>query len=151
MEWLPHVDKCIIEMLANRTQPSCVQANILVAAKIFHPTYKIVKELPSLWYIQASQTVLVGKFSTENASLAVRKASCGIRANNDPSEANFGCFNEAFKYCRGMDIASAAGLGMTCKKMILAEDQWIWSAANRVRLKGIVKSRHCRRLVCSTS
>ena len=59
MEWLPHVDKCIIEMLANRTQPSCVQANILVAAKIFHPTYEIVKELPSLRYIQASWTVLL--------------------------------------------------------------------------------------------
>ena len=59
MEWLPHVDKCIIKMLANRTHPSYVQANILVAAKIFHPTYKIVKELPSLRYIQASWTVLL--------------------------------------------------------------------------------------------
>ena len=86
---------------------------MLVAAKIFHPTYEIVKELTSLRYIRASQTVLLGKFSTENASLAVRKASCGIQANNDPSEANFGCFSEAFKYCRGMDITSTAGLGMT--------------------------------------
>ena len=54
-----------------------------------------------------------GKFSTKNTSAAVHKASYGIRANNDPSEANFGCFSEAFEYCRGMDIASAAGLGMT--------------------------------------
>ena len=27
-EWLPHVDKLIIEMLANRTPPMCIQANI---------------------------------------------------------------------------------------------------------------------------
>ena len=38
MEWMPYVDKCIIEMLSNRTQPSCVQANMLVMAKITHPS-----------------------------------------------------------------------------------------------------------------
>ena len=54
-----------------------------------------------------------GKFSTKNTSTAVRKANYSIRANNDPSEANFGCFSDAFEYCRGMNIASAAGLGMT--------------------------------------
>ena len=59
MEWLPHVDKCILELLANRTQPSCVQANMLVMAKVIHPTYDVVKELPSLRYIQRSRTVLL--------------------------------------------------------------------------------------------
>ena len=59
MEWLPHVDKCILELLANRTQPSCVQANMFVMAKIIHPTYDVVKELPSLRYIQRSRTVLL--------------------------------------------------------------------------------------------
>ena len=51
MEWMPHVDKCIIEMLANRTQPSCVQANIHVVCKIVHPTREVVQLLPSLRYI----------------------------------------------------------------------------------------------------
>ena len=37
MTWLPHVDKLVLEMLANRTQPSCVQSNILVVAKVIHP------------------------------------------------------------------------------------------------------------------
>ena len=53
-----------------------------------------------------------GKFSVKNTSEDVRLASIGIRANNDPSEGNFGVFSEAFSYCRGMDIAAAAGLGM---------------------------------------
>ena len=56
MQWMPHVDKCIIEMLANRTQPSCVQANILVVCKILHPTREVVKSLLSLRYIQAAST-----------------------------------------------------------------------------------------------
>ena len=58
MEWMPHVDKCIVEMLSNRTQPSCIQANMLVMARVIHPTYELVKALPSLRYIQASRTVL---------------------------------------------------------------------------------------------
>ena len=59
MEWLPHVDKCILELLANQTQPSCVQANMLVMANVIHPTYDVVKELPSLRYIQRSRAVLL--------------------------------------------------------------------------------------------
>ena len=63
-QWLPHVDKCIIEMLSNRTSPSCVQANILVLARVIHPTFDVVKELPSRRYIQASRTVLVSVTKT---------------------------------------------------------------------------------------
>ena len=54
-----------------------------------------------------------GKFSVKNTTEAVHKTSVSIWASNDLSEANFGCFSEAFEYCRGMDIASAAGLGQT--------------------------------------
>ena len=39
MTWMPHVDKLILELLANRTQPSCVQSNILVVANVIHPTW----------------------------------------------------------------------------------------------------------------
>lgn len=51
-EWLPHVDKLIIEMLANRTPPTCIQANIYAMAKVIYPHDDIVKELPSLKYIK---------------------------------------------------------------------------------------------------
>ena len=43
----PHVDKLVLEMLANRTKPICVQANILVCAKVIHPNWEVVKELSS--------------------------------------------------------------------------------------------------------
>ena len=63
-QWLPHVDKCIVEMLSNRTSPRCVQRNMLVMARVIHPTLEVVKELPSLRYIQASRTVLVSVTKT---------------------------------------------------------------------------------------
>ena len=59
MQWLPFVDKMVLEMLSNRTQPTCVQANMLVTAKTIYPTYEVVKELLSLQYIQQSRTVLL--------------------------------------------------------------------------------------------
>ena len=49
----------VLEMLSNRTQPTCVQANMLVAAKTIYLTYEVVKERPSLRYIQQSRTVLL--------------------------------------------------------------------------------------------
>ena len=54
-----------------------------------------------------------GKFSAKNITEDVRKASIGMRANNDPSEGNFGCFSEAFQYCRGMGLGEAAHLGQS--------------------------------------
>jgi hypothetical protein len=51
-EWLPHVDKLIIEMLANRTPPSCIHANLYAMARVMFPDHIIVKELPSLKYIK---------------------------------------------------------------------------------------------------
>ena len=36
-----------------------------------------------------------------------------MRANNDMSEGMFGCFSEAFSYCKGMGIGEAAILGQS--------------------------------------
>ena len=58
-EWLPHVDKLIIEMLSNRTQPSCIQANIFAMSRTLQPEQDIIKELPSLKYIKNLCTVLL--------------------------------------------------------------------------------------------
>ena len=57
-EWLPHVDKLIIEMLANRTPPTCIQANIFAMARVLHSDIDIVRELPSLKHIKSLRTVL---------------------------------------------------------------------------------------------
>ena len=57
-EWLPHVDKLILEMLSNRTPPTCVQANIHAVAKTLFPNINIVKELPSLKHIKNLWTTL---------------------------------------------------------------------------------------------
>ena len=57
-EWLPHVDKLILEMLSNRTPPTCVQANIYAAAKAMFPDFNIVTELPSLKHIKNMRTTL---------------------------------------------------------------------------------------------
>ena len=54
-----------------------------------------------------------GKFSVAQTDEAIRKASLGLRANNDPLEGNFGCFSEAFGFCRGMGIGEAAGQGQS--------------------------------------
>jgi len=47
MEWELYVDKLVLEMLANHTQSTCVQANILVVANAIRPTYDVIQELPS--------------------------------------------------------------------------------------------------------
>ena len=57
-EWLPYVDKLIIEMLANRTPATCVQSNLYAMAKIIMPNFEVFKELPSLRYIINSCTTL---------------------------------------------------------------------------------------------
>jgi len=43
-------------MLANRTPPTCVQANLYAMAKVIMPNFEIIKELPSLRYIRNSRT-----------------------------------------------------------------------------------------------
>ena len=58
MQWKPQVDKLCIEMLANRTPPRCIQANIVAMAHIICPNMKIVEELPSLKHIRHLGTVL---------------------------------------------------------------------------------------------
>jgi hypothetical protein len=57
-EWLPHVDKLIMEMLANRTPPTCIQANIYAMAQAIFPDYNIVKEIPSLKHIKNLRTAM---------------------------------------------------------------------------------------------
>ncbi|KAL3779114.1 hypothetical protein ACHAWO_005927 [Cyclotella atomus] len=57
-EWLPHVDKLIMEMLANRTPPTCIQANIYAMAQAIFPDYDIVKEIPSLKHIKNLRTAM---------------------------------------------------------------------------------------------
>ena len=58
MQWKPQVDKLCIEMLANRTPPTCIQANIVAVAHTICPNMKIVEELPSLKHIRHLGTVL---------------------------------------------------------------------------------------------
>ena len=57
-EWLLHVDKLILKMLANRTPPTCIQANIFATTRVLHLEIGIVRELPSLKHIKSLQTVL---------------------------------------------------------------------------------------------
>ena len=57
-EWLPHVDKLILEMLANRTPPTCIQANIFAMSRVLHSEIDIVRELPSVKHIKSLRTVL---------------------------------------------------------------------------------------------
>ena len=45
-------------MLANRTPPTCVQANFHAMAKVIIPNFEVIKELPSLRYIRNSRTTL---------------------------------------------------------------------------------------------
>ena len=57
-EWKPHVDKLILEMLSNRTPPSCIPSNILACAKCFLPNSNVVKELPCVKYIRELRDVM---------------------------------------------------------------------------------------------
>jgi hypothetical protein len=58
VEWLPYIDKLILEMLANMMPPTCVQANLYAMAKVIMPNHEVVKELPSPCYIGNSRTML---------------------------------------------------------------------------------------------
>ena len=56
-------------------------------------------------------SVADGKYSVKNTSEADRRATLGMRANNDPSEGMFGCLSEAFQKCKGAGMAELAGEG----------------------------------------
>ena len=58
-------------------------------------------------------SVADGKYSKKMTTEEVCRASVGLRANNDPSERNFGVFSDAFQHCRGMGIGEATALGTT--------------------------------------
>ena len=57
-EWLPHVDKLILEMHANKTPPSCIQSNIYAMSRALYPDLDVVLELPSLKHIKNMRTAL---------------------------------------------------------------------------------------------
>ena len=57
-EWLSHVDKLILEMLTNRTPPTCIQANLVAMAELLCPGMDVIKELPSLKHIKNLRTAL---------------------------------------------------------------------------------------------
>ena len=64
MQWMPHVDKLIVEMLANRTPAPSIQKNILAMACVIHPNLNIVHELPSLKHIRNMHTILLSTSKT---------------------------------------------------------------------------------------
>ena len=58
MEWEAFVDKLILEMLSNRTPPTCIQANILAVSSTILPDKKVVEELPCVKHIRDMRVVL---------------------------------------------------------------------------------------------
>ena len=52
-----------------------------------------------------------GKYSVKNTSDADRRATLGMRANNDPSEGMFSFLSEAFQKCKGASTAELASEG----------------------------------------
>ena len=48
----------VIELLANRTPPSCISGNILAVAKIILPNYECITELPSIAFIRRCRGTL---------------------------------------------------------------------------------------------
>ena len=57
MEWMPHVEKLILEMLANRTPPTCIQSNIVAFCGHILPGHDIMEEIPSVKHIRNMRTV----------------------------------------------------------------------------------------------
>ena len=57
--WDYRVTQIVLEMLAHRTPPSCVSANILTVVEILFPKHKIIHELPSLRFVRAARTILL--------------------------------------------------------------------------------------------
>ena len=70
---MPHVDNLIMEMLANRTYPTCIRNNILTVARVIHPNLNIVCEFPCLNHIRNMRTVLA-RTSKTLATLRLARA-----------------------------------------------------------------------------
>ncbi len=58
MKWKSHMDKIILEMLANGTPPSSIPGNIMACSKYMLPNYDVVKEVPCVEYIRNLRDVL---------------------------------------------------------------------------------------------
>ena len=48
----------LLELLLSRTTPSCIAANIIKVAKIICPHTKILKELPSIYFVRGFRSAL---------------------------------------------------------------------------------------------
>ena len=57
MMWQFHVEKLILEMLANRTPPSSIQANIVSFCSHILPGQDVIEELPCVKHIRDMRTV----------------------------------------------------------------------------------------------
>ena len=57
MMWRFHVEKLILEMLANRTPPSSIQANIVSFCSHILPGQDVIEELPCVKHIRDMRTV----------------------------------------------------------------------------------------------
>ena len=57
-QWQLYIYELIMEQLVNGTPPSSVNGNIVAHVKAFSPT-TIVKELPSIWTIRRTRTILL--------------------------------------------------------------------------------------------
>ena len=69
MQWLPHVDKLVMEMLAYRTPPSCIQANLLAMARTLNAKSEVIKEIPCRKHIQNLRSVLAIQTKTLAAKI----------------------------------------------------------------------------------
>ena len=58
MEWNTNTDKLILNWIANRTPPSCIQVNLLSMALAINPNFELVKEIPFVRHMQVLSTVL---------------------------------------------------------------------------------------------
>ena len=58
-QWNFTVEALILEALANRTPPSCIQANILAFARTILPHEDIVDSIPSVRHIQGDRSLLL--------------------------------------------------------------------------------------------
>ena len=58
MEWNKNSIKLILNWLANRTPPSCIQVHLLSMTLAINPNFEVVKEIPCVRHIQVIHTVL---------------------------------------------------------------------------------------------
>ena len=70
--WDVCITQLIIEMLANRTQPTCVTPNILSTVEILFPNSTIIHELPSLRFVRSCRSIVVHVTKTLAAYLIAK-------------------------------------------------------------------------------